>query len=127
MKLFVKGSNVSLILRIALAFVFLYASISSFLSPSDWIGYMPRFMRGIVPDALLLGGFSLFEIALSVWLLSGLYAKYAALLAAAMLVGIVALNPLLLPITFRDVGLFIAALALFAEESKPVTKTPALH
>jgi uncharacterized membrane protein YphA (DoxX/SURF4 family) len=124
MKLFVRGSNVSLILRIALAFVFLYAAISSFLSPSDWIGYMPKFMRGIVPDDVLLGGFSVFEIGLSVWLLSGLYAKYAALLSTAMLVGIVALNPLLLPITFRDVGLFFAALALFAEESKP---EPVLH
>lgn len=119
MTLFIKGTNVSLILRIALAFVFLYASVSSFISPNDWIGYMPRFMRGIVPDQLLLGGFSVAEIGLSAWLLSGLYVKYAALLAAAMLGGIVVLNPALLPITFRDVGLFIAALALFAEASQP--------
>lgn len=115
---FIKGSNVSLLLRVALAFVFLYAAVSSFMSPSDWIGYMPKFMRGIIPDGLLLGGFSVVEIILSIWLLSGLYIKYAALIAAAMLAGIVALNPILLPITFRDVGLFIAALALFAEESK---------
>jgi len=119
MTFFVKGSTVSLILRIALASVFLYASISSFISPSDWIGYMPKFTRGIVSDQLLLGSFSAFELALSAWLLSGLYAKYAALLAAAMLAGIVALNPALLPITFRDIGLFIAAIGLFAEESKP--------
>lgn len=118
MKLFNKGSNVSLLLRAALAFVFLYAAISSFISPNDWIGYMPRFMRGIVPDQLLLSGFSLVEIGLSLWLLSGFYVKYAALLAAAMMIGIVVLNPLLLPITFRDIGLFIAALALYAEESK---------
>lgn len=120
MKLFVKGSDVSLILRIALASVFLYAAISSFISPNDWIGYMPRFMRGIVPDDVLLGGFSVFEIALSVWLLSGLFVKYAALLSAALLAGIVMLNPALLPITFRDIGLFIAALALYAEHAKPV-------
>jgi uncharacterized membrane protein YphA (DoxX/SURF4 family) len=117
MTLFIKGTNVSLILRIALAFVFLYASVSSFLSPNDWIGYMPRFMRGIVPDQLLLAGLSVFEIVLSGWLLSGFYVRYAALLAAAMLAGIVVLNPALLPITFRDVGLFIAALALYAEAS----------
>jgi uncharacterized membrane protein YphA (DoxX/SURF4 family) len=119
---FVKGSNVSLILRIALAFVFLYASISSFLSPSDWIGYMPSFMRGIVPDQLLLTGFSVYELGLALWLLSGLCARYAALLTAATLIGIVVLNPALLPITFRDVGLFIAALALYAEASKPSIK-----
>jgi uncharacterized membrane protein YphA (DoxX/SURF4 family) len=117
MKLFVKGSTVSLILRIALASVFLYAAVSSFASPNDWIGYMPRFMRGIVPDTVLLGGFSVAEIVLSLWLLSGHYVKYAALLAAAMLAGIVVLNPALLAITFRDIGLLIAALALYAEES----------
>lgn len=121
MKLFTKGSPVSLLLRAALAFVFLYAAIASFVSPSDWIGYMPRFMRGVVPDEMLLGGFSIAEIGLSLWLLSGLYAKYAALLAAATLAGIVVLNPLLLPITFRDIGLFIVALALYAEEAKPAT------
>ncbi|HEU4716009.1 MAG TPA: DoxX family membrane protein [Candidatus Saccharimonadales bacterium] len=121
MKFFVKGSNVSLILRIALASVFLYAAISSFISPNDWIGYMPKFMRGFVPDDLLLAGFSVFEIALSVWLLSGLYVRYAALLSAALLGGIVVLNPALLPITFRDIGLFIAALALYAEHTKPAT------
>jgi uncharacterized membrane protein YphA (DoxX/SURF4 family) len=122
MTLFIKGSNVSLILRIALAFVFLYASVSSFVSPSDWIGYMPKFMRGIVPDQLLLAGFSIYELGLALWLLSGLYARYAALLTATTLAGIVALNPALLPITFRDVGLFIAALALFAEDSKSSAK-----
>ena len=122
MTLFVKGSNVSLILRIALAFVFLYASISSFLSPNDWIGYMPSFMRGVVPDQLLLAGFSIYELGLALWLLSGLFARYASLLTAATLIGIVVLNPALLPITFRDVGLFKAALALFAEESKSSIK-----
>jgi uncharacterized membrane protein YphA (DoxX/SURF4 family) len=118
MPLFTRGSNVSLILRIALAFVFLYASISSFISPSDWIGYMPKFMRGIVPDQLLLAGFSIYELGLALWLLSGLYARYAALLTAATLAGIVTLNPALLPITFRDVGLMIVAVALFVEASK---------
>jgi len=122
MTLFIRGSNVSLILRIALAFVFLYASISSFVSPSDWIGYMPKFMRGIVPDQLLLAGFSIYELGLALWLLSGLYAKYAALLTAATLAGIVALNPALLPITFRDVGLMIAAVALFVEASKTTSE-----
>lgn len=119
MKLFVKGSNVSLILRIALASVFLYAAISSFISPNDWIGYMPSFMRGIVPDSLLLGGFSMLEIVLSLWLLSGRNMIDASLVSAALLGGIVVLNPALLPITFRDIGLFIAALALYAEHAKP--------
>ena len=110
-----------MLLRVALAFVFLYASASSFIAPQDWVGYFPAFMRDIIPASLLLIGFSAFELFLALWLLSGLYARYAALLAAAMLGGIVVVNPTLLLITFRDIGLMVAALALFAEESKPTS------
>ncbi len=104
------------LLRTALALVFLYASISSFMSPQDWVGYLPQFMRDIVPANILLPFFSIYELGLATWLLSGLYAKYAALLAAATLAGIVLSNFSLLPISFRDIALMLAALALFAEE-----------
>jgi len=104
------------LLRAALALVFLYASINSFLSPQDWIGYFPQFLRDIVPTSLLLPVFSVYELALAAWLLSGLYTKYAALLAAATLAGIVVSNFALLPISFRDMALILAALALFFEE-----------
>lgn len=79
-------------------------------------------MRDLVPSSVLLPFFSAYELALALWLLGGWQTKYAALLTAATLGGIIVLNPALLPITFRDVGLFFAALALFAEEL-PSTKT----
>jgi uncharacterized membrane protein YphA (DoxX/SURF4 family) len=104
---------VSWLLRAALALVFLYASVSSFLSPQDWVGYFPQLLRDIVPDTILLPFFSVYELALAVWLLSGWLTKYAALLAIATLGGIVAANFQLFLITFRDMALMLAALALF--------------
>lgn len=99
-------------LRVGLAVVFLYAAISSFVSPNDWIGYLPSFMRNILPATVLLGIFSVIELILAAWLLSGVYVRFAALLAAAMLLGIIMSNFSLLPISFRDIGLFFASLAL---------------
>ncbi len=103
----------ALLLRVALAFAFLYASVSSFLSPNDWVGYFPAIMRSIVPGTVLLPIFSGIELFVAILLLVGWYTRYVALFAAVMLAGIVVANPALLSVTFRDVSLVIAALALF--------------
>ena len=110
---------VSLVLRIGLAFAFFYASLSAFVSPNDWVGYLPQVIRDIVPGTTILPVFSSFELILAVWLLSSWKLPYAALVAAAMLGGIVILDPALLPITFRDISLVFMALALFALELEP--------
>lgn len=110
------------LLRAALALVFLYASVSSFLSPQDWVGYFPQLLRDVVPAGLLLPFFSIYELALAVWLLTGWYTKYAALLAAATLAGIVVSNFQLFPITFRDMALMLTAVALFFAEKDNVQK-----
>jgi uncharacterized membrane protein YphA (DoxX/SURF4 family) len=102
----------SLFLRVGLAVVFLYAAISSFVSPSDWIGYLPTFVRSIFPATVVLGVFSVIELILAAWLLSGVYVRLAALICSIMLLGIVLSNFSLLPISFRDIGLIFAALAL---------------
>lgn len=101
-----------LFLRIGLAVVFMYAAISSFVSPEDWVGYVPDFMRQLLPGTVVLTIFSGVELVLVAWLLSGVYVRIAALVAAAMLAGIVVSNFSLLPISFRDIGLIFAALAL---------------
>lgn len=102
----------SLLLRTGLATVFLYASISSFMHPNDWIGYLPNFARNALDPKILLKGFSAYELILALWLLSGKYTKYAAGLAAMTLAGIVIFNLSLFAITFRDVALIFSALAL---------------
>jgi len=114
----------SLFLRIGLAIVFLYAAISSFISPNDWVGYLPGFVRNILPETVVLGIFSVIELSLAAWLLSGVYVRFAALLCVIMLLGIVVSNFSLLPISFRDIGLIFAALALMVikEDKSPLTK-----
>lgn len=118
MKKLFSGSPTELLLRAGLAFVFFYAAISSFVSPADWVGYFPLFMRQIVPATILLPFFSVVELGLGVWLIVGWRTKWAALAGALLLAGIVVTNPLLLPITFRDVGLVCMALALYFAAKK---------
>lgn len=107
-----KKTIVSLLLRFGLAIVFLYASVSSLKNPQDWVGYLPTFAKKVAPAQALLKVFSVYEAILAAWLLSGWLAKYAALLCAATLAGIVMSNFSLFAITFRDIALFFAALAL---------------
>ncbi|MBI2113403.1 MAG: hypothetical protein HYT50_02395 [Candidatus Wildermuthbacteria bacterium] len=101
-----------ILLRVGLAFTFSYAAVSSFLHPLNWIGYFPLFMRELVPEGFLLVSFSVFEIALSLWLLSGKFGFFASALAAASLLGIIVFNLAQMEVVFRDVGLFLAACAL---------------
>lgn len=112
----------SWLLRIGLAVVFLYAAVSGTLNPREWIGYLPSFAVEHLPAAQLLKFFSIYELALSVWLLSGFYVRYAALLAAVTLLGIVVTNFSLLAISFRDIGLLFAALALAAHSWQEITQ-----
>jgi uncharacterized membrane protein YphA (DoxX/SURF4 family) len=101
-----------LLLQLGLAIVFVYAALSSLVSPRDWVGYVPDFIQLILPAEVVLVGLSVVELVLAVWLLSGVYVRYAAVVAAALLAGVTISNLSLLPISFRDIGLFFAALAL---------------
>lgn len=101
-----------LLLRIGLAIIFLYAAISSFTNPQDWVGYLPSFATDMVDARLLLHVFSVYEMLLAIFLLAGVLTRYVALLCAATLAGIVAFNSSLFAITFRDIALIFAALAL---------------
>lgn len=101
-----------LLVRIGLAIVFLYAAVSSFLDPREWLGFLPPFLTRIIDGELLLKVFSVYELLLAAWLLSGVYVRYVGLLCAATLAGIVVSNFSLFAISFRDIGLMFAALAL---------------
>ncbi len=100
------------ILRWGLAFVFFYAAVASLLNPQDWVGYLPPLLRNIFPSGILLTGFSIYEIILAVLLFSGKKLYWASILSVITLVGITILNLNQLDVTFRDVGLAMAALAL---------------
>lgn len=106
------GSMTVLLIRLGLAIVFLYAAISSFLDPREWLGFLPPFLTRLIDGEILLKIFSVYELLLAAWLISGVYTRYAGLLCAATLAGIVASNFSLFAISFRDIGLMFAALAL---------------
>lgn len=105
------------LLRLGLSVIFLYAGTSALLHSEQWLGYLPSFLQKLSDATTLLRIFALYEIILALWLLSGFYVRYAALLAAATLLGIVVTQPHALIITFRDVGLVFMALALAAQKN----------
>ena len=102
----------SFFLRLALAAVFLYAAIASFLEPQNWVGYFPDWISNIIPADTLLPIFSLYEIALSLWLFTKKYTFYAALVSGLTLLGIMIFNLNQLDILFRDFAILFTAVAL---------------
>lgn len=107
-----KLSLADFLLRVGVAIVFLYAGVSSFLDPSSWVGFIPQFIRNIIPGAIFLPLFSVYEFALALWLISGKKVFYAAILAGITLLAIIFFNIGALDITFRDAAIFFAAMAL---------------
>lgn len=105
-------SSAIIILRWGLAFVFFYAAIASLLRPQEWMGYFPRFLFGFLPPKAILSAFSFYEIVLAALLFSGKKLVWATALAIATFTGIIVFNLEFLDVTFRDVGLIMAGLAL---------------
>lgn len=101
-----------LLLRIGIAFAFLYAAVSSFLTPYNWIGYFPVFLRDLVPENILLLTFSIFEIFLAIWILWGKYLFYSSVLASISLLGIIIFNFSQMDIIFRDISILLTAVSL---------------
>jgi len=100
----------------------LYAAVQTTLHPADWTWFFPTFLRNPVPHQVLLSGFSLYEIVISIWLLTGWRLLYSSSLAALTLPGIIVFNPASLDIVFRDVAIFFTAAALTASSYKPSKK-----
>lgn len=117
---------VSILLRISIASVFLYAAIGATLQPDNWLYFLPPFLVSRFPGIILLHGFSLFQLGLSLWILSGWKTFYAASLAALTLLGIIAANFTQLDTLFRDFAIFFSAIALavgsYNRDKKPQKK-----
>ena len=104
--------NPDFFLRIGLAFVFIFAAVSAFLNPQAWIGYVPSFVSNFVTRAFFLFFHDVINLALGLWLLSGKKTFWAAIVSCIALAGIILTNLGTFLVTFRDVGLFFAAVAL---------------
>ncbi|MEX0933893.1 MAG: hypothetical protein WD003_01355 [Candidatus Paceibacterota bacterium] len=108
--------TIVLILRVALAFAFLYPALAGFISPQDWVGYFPLFLLDTFPEMTLLVVFEVFEILLALWILSGWKPILANSIAAISLLLIVAFNLPQIAILFRDIPLIGIALVLILLE-----------
>lgn len=101
-----------ILLRIALAFSFIYPAVDALIAPESWIGYFPQSMRGMVPDPVLLGAWGLLEVLIALWILSGKRIFIPALLAGVLLLLVVLFNVSQFEVVFRDVSLALLAFYL---------------
>lgn len=112
MSLFGRGAS-HLILRLGVAFAFLYPPYAALMDPQSWLGYFPSFVRSVPIDPLiLLHSFGVIEVLIALWLISGWRIATPAILATLMLLGIVLFNWNQLDVLFRDLAIAAAALAL---------------
>lgn len=100
------------ILRCGLAFAFLFPAADAFFNPTAWLGYFPGFLRGVVPDIVLLHAFGAVEIILALWLLSGWRVFYPAVLMTLMLLSIAVFLSYDFEILFRDLSIAAIGMAL---------------
>jgi uncharacterized membrane protein YphA (DoxX/SURF4 family) len=103
---------VNLLLRLGVAFAFLYPPLDALSDPISWIGYFPRLVHGIMPDVILLHSFGILEVGIALWILSGKKILAPSLLAAVILLAIVLLNLQDFQILFRDLSIAAMSLAL---------------
>lgn len=115
---FSKKNVPTLLLSFGLAFVFLYAGVAALINPLEWVGYLPSFLAMFITPTVAIKIIAVSEIILGVWLVGGFYRKIASALAALMLLGILLVNLNEFIITFRDIGLLCAAVALFFMPTK---------
>lgn len=105
------GDRAELVLRIGLAFAFLYPPINAIFDPNAWIGYFPSFTRGYVDDLVLLHVFGAIEVIIAVWILSGKKIFLPSAAACLMLLAIVTMDYTEFQVVFRDLS--IAAIGLY--------------
>ncbi len=103
---------VSFCLRIGLATVFLYAGISALLNPMAWVGFIPMWIRGIIPGNIFLPIHAVLDIIIGLWLVVGKKLFYASAVAGLALLSIVIFNFGALDIIFRDIAILFSAVAL---------------
>lgn len=110
--MFGSKKGASILLRLAVGLPFIYVAIDGYLHPNDWVGYLPQILGQLAPLTTILMFFSVYELILGLCLVFGWHIRISAFFAAATYAGIIAANPSQFLITFRDVGLLLASLAL---------------
>ena len=99
-------------LRLGLAFAFIYPAVSAFIEPNNWIGFIPVFIREIIPAEIFLPIYSIVEIIIGAGILLSKNPFYYAVAGAFVLGAIVILNIGSFDLVFRDVSIIGMAVAL---------------
>jgi len=108
------GSYFEKILRVGLAFAFLYPAVSAVFNPFSWVGYFPSFLLNLVGtyDIVLLHVFGVTEVLIGLWLLFGRKIFIPSVVAAIYLFGIIVFNLNQMDVVFRDISILTIAVAL---------------
>ncbi len=102
----------ALLLRLGIGLTLLYAAIQAFANPTSWVGFIPHWLGAIIDPQLFLKIHSFFELVLGIALVAGFRVRWAAMLAALDMLALLVFYGVD-DLTFRDMGLLMAALALF--------------
>lgn len=100
------------VLRISISLVFLWFSISQFMAPDEWIGYLPDFLASTSQPLFFIYANATVELVLGILLIIGFFTRVVALLLSIHLLSItIALG--YNAIAVRDLGLTLATFSIF--------------
>ena len=103
---------ISFLFRASITSAYLYAGLGSLLDPNSWIGFLPGFMQNSGFGLTALTIFSIIEIILSIWIISGKKAYLSATTSSLIMFFIIIFNLELLDIVFRDIPILFASIGL---------------
>jgi uncharacterized membrane protein YphA (DoxX/SURF4 family) len=107
------SSTTNLLLRIGLAFAFIYPPLSALIDPYAWVGYLPDvFLSLPVESMVLLHIFGLIELIIGILLLLDFHTRKVSAVAGVILFVIVAYHYKQMDVLFRDIPILLMAVAL---------------
>ncbi|HEV8666865.1 MAG TPA: hypothetical protein VN665_03405 [Candidatus Paceibacterota bacterium] len=104
--------RMTLLLRIAIAFAFLYPPYDAIANPYSWLSYFPQFLQNTATANELLLVWGILEVIIALWILSGIKIFIPSVVAAIFLCLIVVFNLPVMEIVFRDISLALVAATL---------------
>lgn len=107
-----KDILMSLSLRTGLAVVFFYAAISSLINSQNWTVFIPDNIEFILPKAIFLIIFSIYQFLLGILLLLNYKIFKTSILTSITLFMIILPNLLILDIIFRDIAILFMSITL---------------
>jgi len=114
-----------LLLRIGVAFAFIYPAVSAYFDLFAWIGYFPDFVGDLVSIGSAIYIFGAIEIIIALWILFGKNIFIPSVIATIFLLAIVAFNWSQMDVLFRDLPIAAMSLALALKHkrsSAPLSK-----